>query len=103
MKQEQHDKAKEPRHGEHDDRGQGHEHDKTVTIVVNGEAKEWRKRKIEYDEVIKLAFPEGPTGGNIRYNVSWTKLDGQEGSLRPGHSVDVVEGMTFDVRNTDKS
>ena len=110
MKQEHHDKAKEPRHGEHDDRGHGHQHghdhdhkDKTVNIVVNGEAKEWRKRKIDYDEVVKLAFPEGPTGGNIRYNVSWTKPDGQEGSLRPGHSVDVVEGMTFDVRNTDKS
>lgn len=109
MKQEHHDKAKGQAHGEHDDRGHGqhgHDHDhkqKTVNIVVNGEAKEWHKHKISYDEVVKLAFPDGPTGGNIRYSVAWTKPDGQEGSLRPGHSAGVAEGMTFDVRNTDKS
>lgn len=72
-------------------------------IAVNGAAEVWDKSKINYEQVVKLAFPHGPMGGDIRYSVSWTKPDGQEGSLRPGQSVDVVEGMIFDVRNTDKS
>lgn len=80
-----------------------HPHEVTFHIAVNGEAEVWHLRKISYEEVVKLAFPNGPTGGDIRYSVSWTKPDGQEGSLRPGRSIDVVEGMMFDVRNTDKS
>ena len=82
----------------------GHQpHEVTFHIAVNGEAEVWHHRKITYENVVKLAFPNGPTGGDVRYSVSWTKPDGQEGSLRPGHSIDVVEGMIFDVRNTDKS
>lgn len=73
------------------------------TIVVNGDPEYWRADQITYDEVVHLAFPDGPFGGNIRYNVLWTKPDGQEGALRRGHRVTVVEGMSFDVRNTDKS
>ena len=72
-------------------------------ITVNGTAEVWNEKKINYEQAVKLAFPHGPSGGDIRYSVSWTKPDGQEGSLRPGQSVDVVEGMIFDVRNTDKS
>jgi len=74
-----------------------------VTIIVNGAAEVWHHHAITYEEIVKLAFPDGPTGGDVRYSVSWTKPDGQEGSLRPDHSVDVVERMIFDVRNTDKS
>lgn len=80
-----------------------HPHDVTFHITVNGQAEVWHRRKISYEEAVKLAFPDGPSGGNVRYSVSWTKPDGQEGSLRPGRSIDVVDGMMFDVRNTDKS
>lgn len=73
-------------------------------IWVNGTAEVWPHKTMNYEQAVKLAFPNGPQGGNIRYSVSWTKPNGQEGSLRPGQSpVDVVDGMTFDVRNTDKS
>lgn len=76
----------------------------TFHISVNGVAATWDHEKMNYEQAVKLAFPDGPTGGNIRYNVTWTKPDGQEGSLRPGSKpVDVVEGMSLDVRNTDKS
>lgn len=80
-----------------------HPHQLTFHIAVNGEAAIWHHSKINYEQVVKLAFPNGPMGGDVRYSVSWTKPDGQEGSLRPGKSIDVVEGMMFDVRNTDKS
>jgi hypothetical protein len=63
----------------------------------------WERPKITYEEVVRLAYPNGPHGGNVRYNVMWTKPDSQEGALRPGQSVSVANEMTFDVRNTDKS
>lgn len=73
-------------------------------IVVNGVSEQWPHKKINYEQVVKLAFPDGPTGGNVRYSVTWTTPDGREGSLRPGSgNLDVVDGMIFDVRNTDKS
>src|SRR6185312_6491721 len=56
---------------------------KVVTIFVNGTPESWTHRKITYDQAVKLAFPNGPFGGDVRYSVSWTKPDGQEGSLRP--------------------
>jgi hypothetical protein len=80
-----------------------HPHEVTFDITVNGVAEVWHRRRMSHEEAVKLAFPNGSTGGDIRYNVSWTKPDGQEGGLRPGQSVEVVEGMSFDVRNTDKS
>jgi hypothetical protein len=86
-------------HGEH----HHHDHEVTFHIAINGEAEVWHHHKISYEEAVKLAFPHGPFGGDVRYSVSWTKPDGQEGSLRPGQAVHVVEGMMFDVRNTDKS
>lgn len=79
------------------------EHKLAIEIYVNGTPETWNHSQINYDQVVKLAFPDGPFGGNIRYNVSWTKPDGQEGSLRQGDHVDVIDGMIFDVRNTDKS
>lgn len=89
---------------EHTNKEAHHCHKLDFDITVNGEPETWHQRKINYEQVVKLAFPHGPMGGEIRYNVSWTKPDGQEGSLRPGSKpVDVVEGMMFDVRNTDKS
>ena len=73
-------------------------------ITVNGTEEVWTHKTMNYEQAVKLAFPNGQQGGNIKYNVSWTKPDGQEGSLRPGQQpVDVVDGMSFDVRNTDKS
>lgn len=85
--------------GKKDDHGKDHFH-----IVVNGVAEDWPHKKMNYEQAVKLAFPDGPHGGDIRYNVSWTKPDGQEGSLRPSSPpVDVVNDMIFDVRNTDKS
>jgi len=75
----------------------------TFHIAVNGVAEEWDKEKMNYEQAVHLAFPNGPFGGDVRYSVTWTKPDGEEGSLRPGQSVSVVDKMLFNVRNTDKS
>jgi hypothetical protein len=74
-----------------------------VTIYVNTDPFEWTRPKISYEEVVKLAFPNGPFGRDVRYSVMWTKPDGEEGALRIGQSVKVVNKMAFDVANPDKS
>jgi hypothetical protein len=74
-----------------------------VTIYVNTEPFPWERPKITYEEVVKLAFPHRPFGGDVKYAVMWTKPDGQEGALRVGQSVAVVNEMVLDVRNADKS
>jgi len=74
-----------------------------LTIYVNTKPIAWDRPQISYDELIKLAFPEGPFDGNVRYSITWTKPDGSEGALLAGGKVKVVNGMQFDVRNTDKS
>lgn len=83
--------------------GSNEKKDKDFEIFVNGTPEKWEHKKINYEQVVKLAFPDGPNGGNIRYSVTWTYPDGTEGSLRPGGQVDVINEMKFDVRNTDKS
>jgi hypothetical protein len=72
-------------------------------IYVNTEAVVWNRPQISYDELVKLAFPDGPVNGNVRYTITWTKPDGSEGAVLKGGKVKVVDGMKFDVRNTDKS
>jgi len=74
-----------------------------TTIYVNTEPVVWDRPQISYEDLVKLAFPDGPFDGNVRYSITWTKPDGSEGAVLKGGKVNVVEGMKFDVRNTDKS
>jgi hypothetical protein len=74
-----------------------------TTIFVNTDPVTWNRPQISYDELVKLAFPDGPFDGNVRYSITWTKPDGSEGAVLKGGKVKVVDGMKFDVRNTDKS
>ena len=57
------------------------------------------------DEIVKLAFPTPPSGANILYTVSYE--DGPkanpQGSLKEGGTVEVKDGMIFNVTATDKS
>ncbi|MBK9132438.1 MAG: multiubiquitin domain-containing protein [Gammaproteobacteria bacterium] len=74
-----------------------------TTIYVNTDPVVWDRPQISYDELVKLAFPNGPFDDNVRYSITWTKPDGSEGAMLKGGKVKVVDGMKFDVRNTDKS
>jgi len=74
-----------------------------ITIYVNTDPFVWGRPRISYDELVRLAFPDGPLEGNVRYSITWTMPDGSEGAVLKGGKVKVVEGMNFDVRNTDKS
>jgi hypothetical protein len=75
------------------------------TIIVNGQKKVVAARTVNFDEIVKLAFPMPPTGANILYTVSYE--DGPrvnpQGSLKGGQTVEVKNRMIFNVTATDKS
>ena len=83
-----------------------HEKDKkAVTIFVNGTAKVVDKGKITFEQLVALAFPTPPPGANIDYTVMYSRgaKEKPQGDLEAGQSVEVVEGMRFDVTPTDRS
>jgi hypothetical protein len=81
---------------------QGH---KRVTIIVNGRPKVVEKTKISFEEVVRLAFPNPHTGPDYEYTVSYSRgpEPKKEGTLTAGQTVNVKEGMVFDVTETNKS
>ena len=84
------------RHHEHD-----HHEPKPHRIVVNGRPKEFVGARITYDELVKLAFPDGPF--NVIYTVTYINRDGLDGTLGAGQSTRVTEEMEFHVGKTNRS
>jgi hypothetical protein len=80
-------------------------HEKAVTIVVNGRAKEVTEKNLTFDEVVALAFDPIPSGPNIEITVAYRRGEGKKpaGTLVEGETVKVKDGMIFDVTATDKS
>ena len=78
---------------------------KDITLIVNLEEKLWDKKRISYEEVTLLAFGPPPPGIIITYTVEFDKgpRSNPEGSLTPGKSVKVREGMVFSVTETGRS
>jgi hypothetical protein len=76
-----------------------------VIIIVNTREREWDKKRITFEEVVKIAYPVPPPGQQIVYTVTF--FDGPphrpEGSLTAHESVKVVDRMVFSVKFTDKS
>lgn len=75
-----------------------HEH----TVIVNGRPKKVSADELSYEEVVALAFENPPSGENVAITVSW-RHGNQSGTLTPGKTVRVQDGMKFDVTATDKS
>lgn len=78
---------------------------KTVTIIVEGTPHEWPKGEITYAEVVTLEVPDYPQHPEINYSVKYTKGPSEkpEGTLSPGGSVRVKNGMIFSVCPTGQS
>ena len=77
---------------------------KAVTIFVNTTPHEVKKDEISYEQVVKLAFPDGPTGSNPGYTVLYQRGHGnKDGELVAGQSVKVKDRMSFDVTPTNLS
>lgn len=78
---------------------------KTVTIIVNAREKIVTKGELSFDDIIRLAFDNPPSGPQVAFTVTYRKgpADKPEGSLIQGATVQVREGMVFNARFTDKS
>ena len=78
---------------------------KTVTIYVEGTPHEWPKEEISYAEIVTLEVPDYPQHPEINYTVTYKKGQGNkpEGTLAPGASVKVKDGMIFSVSETGQS
>jgi hypothetical protein len=73
-----------------------------VTLIVNTRSYEWSETKITFEQVVELAFPGqqyDPEGTTVEYS----RGHGPDHSLRPGHSVEVKDGMVFDVEPANRS
>lgn len=77
---------------------------KEVTIYVDGTAHQWEKGKISYSEVVTLEDPGYPEHPERTYSVTYKKGKGDDKhTMTPGDSVEVTEGMIFDVSETGQS
>lgn len=76
-----------------------------VTIFVNTREFQWVEKKISYEQVYELAFPNEPLndGDLARVEFSRGHNGGGAGILRPGESVHVKVNMVFDVYVTVRS
>ena len=74
----------------------------SVTIIVNTKPRTWAEKKITFEQVVEVAFPGqpyNPEGTTVEYS----RGHGRDHSLRPGESVEVKEGMIFDVELATRS
>jgi hypothetical protein len=71
-----------------------------INIIVNGRPKKVAGPSISFEQVVALAF--NPVPPNAFFTVTWSHGN-QGGSLTPGNSVTVKNGMKFDVTETGQS
>lgn len=74
---------------------------KSYDIVVNGKQRTVTDHRISYDQVIRLAFPEGPF--DVVFTVAYANPHGKDGTLALGQETPVHKGMSFNVVKTNRS
>jgi hypothetical protein len=74
-------------------------------IIVNARRKTVHGRKISFEKVVKLAFPDGPPTPETVYTVAYSNGPPRnpEGKMVPGQTVHIRDGMVFDVTETSRS
>lgn len=80
-----------------------HDH-KPVFVYVNTRKEEVNEKELSFDQVVRLAFPQGPFTENIVYTVTYDYEHGGGGSMaQGGEPVKVKKEMVFSVGKSDKS
>ena len=79
--------------------------EREVTIIVNGTPHKWPEREITYAQVVTIDVPDYPQHPEITYSVKYKNgpTHKPEGTLSPGGSVKVKDGMVFSVSPTGQS
>lgn len=76
---------------------------KRVTIKVNGRSRTVEKRRHSYRDIAKIAYSDADFE-NFNYTITYLHgVDGAEGDLVEGETIQVKKGMVFNVRRSDKS
>ncbi|TNE75239.1 MAG: hypothetical protein EP334_10665 [Gammaproteobacteria bacterium] len=75
---------------------------KAKHIFINGRPTPYEGDTISYSEVVALANPGG-VPQDILFSVMYTGPNIADGSLANGGSINVVNGMKFDVSRTNRS
>lgn len=77
---------------------------KLFTILINARKVEVDHKRVTFDEIVALT-PNVPTGPNILYTITYLKgpKKNPEGTLVEGQTVNIKNGMRFNVTATDKS
>jgi hypothetical protein len=75
-------------------------HENEINIIVNGRPRKVTGPSISFEQVVTLAF--NPVPPNAFFTVTWSHGN-QAGSLTPGKSVSIQNGMKFDVSETGQS
>ena len=83
----------------------GHGSGKKTKIFVNTREKVVSGDEVNFNQIVGLAFEMPPTGANIEITIAYRKgpHENPSGTLHPGETVEIKEGMIFDVTATDKS
>ena len=74
---------------------------KPAQIFINMEPYTVTQQRISYEEVVHLAFPQGPF--DITYSVDYANEHGRDGALSKGKDIKVHEGMHFNVIKSNRS
>lgn len=76
-----------------------------TTLIINARPRTWTDKKISYEQLVALAFPNDMADPNITYTVRYSRgHDGHgTGTLTSTKSVAVKKGMVFDVVRTVRS
>lgn len=79
---------------------------KEIAIIVNTRKKTVAKKTVTFEDVVRLAFDNPPTGANICITVTYRRgpaCNPQGTMVQGGKPVEIQNGMIFDVTATDKS
>ena len=78
--------------------------EKKVVIIVDGTPKTWMEDRISYWQIVDLRYPP-PHKDTELFTVQYSRgpKENPQGTLVSGESVEVKNGMVFDVTRTDKS
>lgn len=76
-----------------------------ISIIVSGTQHKWATRTISYLDVATLFEPSAPKHPEITYTITYEQgpSANPEGVLAPGQTIQVREGMVFDVSRTGQS
>ncbi len=82
-----------------------HPHKIEHLIIVNARRKTVSGRKISFEQIVRLAFPDGPPTPQTVYTVAFSNGPPRnpEGKMVAGQTVKIRDGMVFDVTETSRS